>query len=150
MTPNPFIESILTIIERDLKKLEEEINLYPTEESLWEIAGIIKNPGGNLCLHLCGNLQHYIGAVLGASGYVRNRDREFTARNISRDELISEIHKTKEAVRNALEKLDPQVLEKEYPEQVFSYSMTTLHFLIHLASHLGYHLGQVNYLRRLT
>ena len=61
-------ESILTIIDRDLKKLEDEINLYPTEESLWTTAGAIKNPGGNLCLHLCGNLQHYIGAVLGGSG----------------------------------------------------------------------------------
>jgi len=142
-------ESILTIIDRDLKKLEDEINLYPTEESLWTTAGAIKNPGGNLCLHLCGNLQHYIGAVLGGSGYVRNREYEFAARNISRELLIQEINKTKTAVRSALEKLEPIVLETEYPERVFNYSMTTLYFLVHLAAHLGYHLGQVNYHRRL-
>jgi uncharacterized damage-inducible protein DinB len=146
---NFFIQSILTIIDRDLNKLEEEIKLYPTEESLWKISGSVKNSGGNLCLHLCGNLQHYIGAILGGSGYARNRDYEFAARNISRHMLISEILKTKAAVRSALEKLDPVILDKEYPERVFSYSMTTGHFLIHLTAHLGYHLGQVNYLRRL-
>ena len=146
---NPFIYSIQTILERDLKRLEEEISLYPSEEALWTIAGIIKNPAGNLCLHLCGNLQHYIGAVLGGSDYKRNRDREFAVRNISRETLISEIQKTKVAVRSALEKLDPNILDDTYPEQVFSYSMTTSYFLIHLASHLGYHLGQINYLRRL-
>ena len=146
---NPFIYSIQTILERDLKKLEEEITLYPSEETLWTTGGVIKNPAGNLCLHLCGNLQHYIGAVLGGSGYVRNRDREFAARNISREALISEIQKTKVAVRSALEKLDPNTLYNTYPEQVFSYSMTTAYFLIHLTSHLGYHLGQINYHRRL-
>jgi len=146
---NPFIYSIQTILERDLKKLEEEITLYPSEETLWTIAGTTKNPAGNLCLHLCGNLQHYIGAVLGGSDYIRNRDREFAARNISREALISEILKTKVAVRSALEKLDPKKLDDTYPEQVFSYSMTTAYFLIHLTSHLGYHLGQINYHRRL-
>lgn len=146
---NPFIHSIQTILERDLKKLEEEITLYPSEETLWTIAGTIKNPAGNLCLHLCGNLQHYIGAVLGGSGYIRNREREFAARNVSREALISEIQKTKMAVRSALEKLDPNTLYNIYPEQVFSYSMTTAYFLIHLTSHLGYHLGQINYHRRL-
>jgi len=146
---NPFIYSIQTILDRDLKRLEEEISLYPSEETLWTIAGTIKNPAGNLCLHLCGNLQHYIGAVLGGSDYKRNRDREFAVRNISRDTLISEIQKTRVAVRSALEKLDPNILDDTYPEQVFSYSMTTSYFLIHLASHLGYHLGQINYLRRL-
>jgi uncharacterized damage-inducible protein DinB len=146
---DPITESILTIIDRDLSKLEDEIKLYSTEEGLWITSGAIKNPGGNLCLHLCGNLQHYIGAVLGGSGYVRNREHEFASRNIPRELLIQEINKTKAAVWSALEKLDPLVLEKDYPERVFNNSMTTGHFLIHLTAHLGYHLGQVNYHRRL-
>lgn len=149
MTTNAFIGSILTIVDRDLNKLEDEIKLYPTEQSLWTISGAVKNSAGNLCLHLCGNLQHYIGAVLGNSGYIRNRDNEFAARNISRELLISEIEKTKTAVRSALERMDPLILDNDYPEKVFSYSMTSSHFLIHLTAHLGYHLGQVNYLRRL-
>ncbi len=146
---NPFINSVQTILERDLKKLEEEITLDPSEETLWTITGNIKNPAGNLCLHLCGNLQHYIGAILGRSGYIRNRDHEFAARNVSRKELISEIQKTSIAVRSGLEILDPNTLDDTYPEQVFSYSMTTAYFLIRLTAHLGYHLGQINYHRRL-
>ena len=149
MMANAFVGSIVTIVDRDLKKLEDEIKLYPTEQSLWTIEGAVKNSAGNLCLHLCGNLQHYIGAVLGRSGYIRNRDHEFAARNISRELLISEIDKTRAAVTTALETLDPLTLDNDYPEKVFSYSMTTSHFLIHLAAHLGYHLGQINYLRRL-
>jgi uncharacterized damage-inducible protein DinB len=144
-----FVEYIQKIIERDLNKLEEEINLYPTEESIWKVDGQIKNTAGNLCLHLCGNLQHYFGAVLGQSGYKRNRDNEFAAKNIRRTELISEIQKAKTAVRSTLEKINTSVLQQEYPEKVFNYSMTTSYFMIHLSAHLGYHLGQINYHRRL-
>ncbi|MBL0744527.1 DinB family protein [Chryseolinea lacunae] len=147
---NPLLLSLHKIFARDLAKLEEEIKQYPTEESLWNISGAIKNPGGNLCLHLCGNLQNYIGAVLGNTGYVRNRDLEFSARNIARKDLLAEIQKTRQAVSSTLEKMDPAVLEQEYPAPVFDYPMTTSYFLIHLSAHLGYHLGQVNYHRRLS
>jgi uncharacterized damage-inducible protein DinB len=144
-----FIASVRKLIERDLTKLEEEITLYPSEESVWRVGGDIKNSGGNLCLHLCGNLQHFIGTILGETGYVRNRDFEFAAKGIFKAELVSEIQKTKHAVSSSLEKLDPKLLSQEYPAKVFDYSMTTTHFLIHLTTHLGYHLGQVNYHRRL-
>ena len=144
-----FIASISKIIERDLNKLEEEINLYSNEEIIWRIDREIKNSGGNLCLHLCGNLQNYIGAILGKTGYIRNRDNEFAAKGLTRTELIAEIQRTKSAVKSTLQELNPAVLQEEYPAQVFSYSMTTTHFLIHLTAHLEYHLGQVNYHRRL-
>jgi uncharacterized damage-inducible protein DinB len=144
-----FITSISKIIERDLNKLEEEIKLYASEELIWKIDKEIKNSGGNLCLHLCGNLQHFIGAILGKSGYVRNRDNEFTVKGVARAELITEIQKTRSAVQSTLENLDSGILQQEYPVQVFNYSMTTTFFLIHLTAHLEYHLGQVNYHRRL-
>lgn len=146
---NNLIESLISIFERDLTQLEKEINLYPDEPSLWKVAADIKNPAGNLCLHLCGNLQHFIGAVLGKSGYVRNRDNEFAARNIPRQQLVDEIKKTKESVTLALQQLDPEALIKEYPIQVFGSPMTNTFFLVHLSAHLSYHLGQVNYHRRL-
>ena len=146
---NPVTEALDKIFERDLLKLEEEIKLYPSEESLWKISGEIKNSGGNLCLHLCGNLQYFIGAILGGTDYRRNRDLEFAGRDIPKKELILEIQKTKKTVKVTLEKIDVFLLEQEYPIQVFAYSMTTTFFLIHLASHLNYHLGQVNYHRRL-
>jgi uncharacterized damage-inducible protein DinB len=144
-----FIESVTKIIEHDLNKLEEELTLYPSEDSIWKVSGDIKNSGGNLCLHICGNLQHFIGAILGNTSYVRNRDNEFASRGISKAELISGIRKTRQNVSSTLNRLDVSILESEYPVKVFQYDMTTLHFLIHLTAHLEYHLGQINYHRRL-
>lgn len=146
---NHFINDISKVILRDLDVLEKEISLYPNTDSLWIIQGDIKNSAGNLTLHLCGNLQHYIGAVLGKTGYVRDRPKEFSLKGITAKDLVLEIIRTKEAVRNTLPKLDPLLLEKDYPEKVFADSMTTQYFLIHLTAHLSYHLGQVNYHRRL-
>lgn len=142
-------ESLVKIFERDLQKLEEEIKLYPTDKSLWTVRGNIKNAGGNLCLHLCGNLQYYIGSILGGTDYKRNRELEFSATGLTKAQLISEIQKTKKAVVVTLTRLDVFLMEREYPMQVFDYNMTTTFFMIHLAAHLNYHLGQINYLRRL-
>lgn len=144
-----FIESISSIIERDLKKLADEITSYPSEESIWKVEPGISNSAGNLCLHLCGNLQHYFGAVLGDTGYKRNRPEEFAVGNIARTELLAEIEKARVAVIQTLENVKPSHLLKEYPEKVFDYKITSTHFFIHLSAHLGYHLGQVNYHRRL-
>lgn len=141
-------ESLVKIFERDLLKLEEEMKLYP-QDSLWAIRGTVNNSAGNLCLHLCGNLQHYIGAILGGTTYKRNRDHEFAAKDIPKEQLISEIQNARSAVRMTLETLDVSTLERAYPMEVLGYPMTTTYFLVHLATHLGYHLGQINYLRRL-
>ena len=146
---NEFIESVNKLLERDLSKLETEINLYPNEESIWIIDKEIKNSAGNLCLHLCGNLQNYIGAILGKTGYVRNRDYEFSAKGVSRAELLKQIQQTKTAIKSTFESLDPAVINKEYEQQVLGYPKTTMYFLIHLTAHFEYHLGQVNYHRRL-
>ena len=133
---NYFIEATTKIMLRDLDKLEKEISLYPSLNSLWVIQGDIKNSGGNLCLHLCGNLQHFIGSILGNSGYVRDREKEFSLRDISAKDLVLEVIKTKEAIKHTLTKLDPLMLEKDYPVQVFQEPMTTMYFLIHLTAHL--------------
>jgi hypothetical protein len=143
------IETLLKLFDRDIQRLEEEISLYQTEEAIWKLGGEIKNTAGNLCLHLCGNLQHYIGAKLGHTSYVRNRDNEFAAKGISKADLIAEVQKTRQTVRDTLENLKPSVLEAEFPEKVYDYPMTTAYFLIHLTAHLGYHLGQINYHRRI-
>lgn len=144
-----FLKSVAKLYDRDLNKLEGEIRAYSDEASLWKTSGDIRNSGGNLCLHLCGNLQTYIGKNLGNFPYARDRDNEFAAKNISKDQLISEVKKTREVVLKTLISLNTDLLVQEYPEQVFDYDMNTLHFLIHLESHLNYHLGQINYHRRL-
>ncbi|MEO8173519.1 MAG: DinB family protein, partial [Sediminibacterium sp.] len=107
------------------------------------------NPGGNLCLHLLGNLQHYIGHVLGNSGYVRNRPKEFSDKDIPVSELFDLIDHTVAAVAKTIRSLNETTLGKTYPEKVFEYDMTTEYFLLHLLAHLNYHLGQINYHRRI-
>lgn len=144
------IQSLQTVLLRDLDKLAEEISQYPSEESLWKVAGSIKNPAGNLCLHLCGNLQHFIGAVLGKTNYKRNRDHEFAAKNITRENLLLEIANTKKAIEKTVPTLTEEHLKSNYPQDVFGRPMTTLFFLVHLSTHFSYHLGQVNYHRRLV
>lgn len=143
------IQTVQKLLDRDLAILEKEISQYLSDTGLWKVAGDIKNPAGNLCLHLCGNLQYYIGAVLGNSGYVRDRDAEFSTKGLTKAELLTEIAKTKKAVSSALQKLNPTELETTYPVKVFKDPITTGYFLIHLSAHLGYHLGQINYHRRL-
>lgn len=135
--------------EKDLNKLTEEISLYPDDNSLWVTKEGINNSGGNLCLHLFGNLQHFIGAILGESGYIRNRDAEFSLKNITKQKLLNELENTKTAVKDALEQVSKNELQKEYPIRVFDEPVTTEYFLIHLLTHLSYHTGQINYHRRL-
>jgi uncharacterized damage-inducible protein DinB len=146
---NLLISSVQELLLRDLTKLKQEISSYKNEEAIWKLDGEIKNTSGNLCLHLCGNLQHYIGAVLGQSGYKRNRDAEFSTRGLSKEALLREIDATLSIAPKTLVDLSPALLDQQYPEDVFGKPMTTGHFLIHLAGHLNYHLGQINYHRRL-
>ncbi|HVI43236.1 MAG TPA: DinB family protein [Chitinophaga sp.] len=143
-------ETLINLFERDLSKLEEEIAAYGTEEALWRIPEGISNPAGNLCLHLCGNLQHFVGKVLGNTDYVRNRDLEFSARNVPRQDLLEQVGATRRIVLTVISGLSNADMEKIYPEIVFGREMATGHFLVHLQGHLNYHLGQINYHRRLT
>ena len=143
------LDSLQKLFARDIDLLYKEIDAYARETSLWVSQGEIKNSAGNLCLHLCGNLQHFVGTVLGKTPYVRNRDAEFNDKNIPKADLLREITATKLAVGNTLQELDASALSKEYPLQVFGEPMSTEYFLIHLLSHLTYHRGQINYHRRL-
>jgi uncharacterized damage-inducible protein DinB len=143
------LEILSQLFLRDLEKLKTEISSFKDEKKIWEISGDIKNSAGNLCLHLCGNLQHFIGAVLGSSGYIRNRDAEFSRKDIPIRELVAEIELTAKVVETVLKNLTKGILENTYPINVFGYEMTTEYFLTHLTTHLNYHLGQINYHRRL-
>ena len=143
------IASLITLYKRDLEKLKNEILQYEHEYSIWETASNISNSAGNLCLHLIGNLNTYIGAELGGTNYVRNRPLEFSQKNIPRAELIEMVEATSKLVMDTLQKLREDDLSKEYPKLVFDTKMTTGYFLMHLAVHLGYHLGQINYHRRM-
>ncbi|HLA96692.1 MAG TPA: DUF1572 family protein [Pyrinomonadaceae bacterium] len=142
-------ETLTQLYSRDLDKLKTEIGQYSNEGDLWKTSGEITNSAGNLTLHLIGNLKHFIGAVLGNSGFVRDRDAEFSTGGVARAELLAEIEVADLAVRSTLKKLTDADLANTYPIEVFGHPMTTEFFLVHLATHLNYHLGQINYHRRI-
>lgn len=137
------------LFARDLQRLVNELNLYQSEPVIWETAGSINNSAGNLVLHIIGNLNTYIGATLGNSGYVRDREAEFRTKGISRTELVRQLRETSRVVDQVLSQFPSERLEEIYPMLVFEAPTTTAFLLIHLATHLSYHLGQVNYQRRL-
>ncbi|UHO38276.1 DinB family protein [Chryseobacterium capnotolerans] len=138
-----------SLYQRDLNKLKTEVEAYQNEENLWRIDKNISNSAGNLCLHLIGNLNHFIGTHLGNTNYIRHRELEFSLKDIPRTELIEKIEATAAMIDSVLSQLPETEIEKEYPLIVFEDKMTTGYFLIHLLSHLDYHLGQINYHRRL-
>ncbi|WP_299524124.1 DUF1572 family protein [Winogradskyella sp.] len=142
-------DTLIRVFKRDLNKLKDEINAYKDEANLWLVSDGISNSAGNLCLHLVGNLNHFIGATLGNSGYVRQRELEFSLKNVPRLEMIQQIDNTIPIVEGTLSQLDAPDLQKEYRRNPFEDFMTTEYFLVHLTTHLSYHLGQINYHRRL-
>ncbi|GAB3987856.1 hypothetical protein GCM10028807_09350 [Spirosoma daeguense] len=143
------IDVVNTLFQRDLEKLKAEISLYKDEQKIWYVEKNIANSAGNLCLHLVGNLNTYIGGEFGKTGYVRHRDLEFSLKNIPRAELLTKIDETKAAVAKGLANVTEEQLNEEYPMLVFDKPTSTGYFLTHLTTHLTYHLGQINYHRRL-
>lgn len=137
------------IFRRDLEKLATEITLFRKEENMWRVGMGISNSAGNLCLHLIGNLNTYIGATLGNTAYVRDREAEFSRKNVPAAVLLKNIADTIIVVDTTLEQLTGDEMNTDYPMLVFEKKTTVGYFLVHLATHLSYHLGQINYCRRL-
>jgi len=142
-------DTLTSLFKRDLEKLKKEVSLYNNEEDLWLVKNDVSNSAGNLCLHLVGNLNHFIGSVIGNTGYVRQRDLEFSQKNIAIQELTDQVDQTIEMIETVLKGMEDSELKKNYPIEVFRKPMTTEYFLVHLSTHLSYHLGQINYHRRL-
>lgn len=144
------IETLKSFFYRDLNKLKNEIESYQNESILWQVEKEITNSAGNLCLHIIGNLNAYIGATLGNTGYIRQREQEFLQKNISKQELLSQIDEIMKVIDTTLDQLTSTQLDEEYPiRNLFNKKTSTAQFLMHLTTHLTYHLGQINYHRRL-
>ena len=141
--------TLSSLYEKDLNKLIEEISLYKDETDIWKVKDGIVNSGGNLTLHLLGNLNHFIGAVLGNTGYVRERDKEFSLKNVPRTKLIDDLNNTSTLITGILASLSQADLEKDFPVPINNKISPTGIVLAYLLAHLSYHLGQINYLRRL-
>jgi uncharacterized damage-inducible protein DinB len=143
-------ETLISIYKRDLDIVIDEIKLYQAEEDIWKTADGINNSAGNLILHILGNLNHFVGAQLGKTQYVRDRPAEFSSKNIASATMIAQIEDLKKMIETTLSAIQQNDFEETYPIDVFGYKMTTEYFLIHLLAHLSYHLGQINYHRRLV
>jgi uncharacterized damage-inducible protein DinB len=143
------LSTLQEIFFRDINRLKSEMELYQNEADIWRIEKHISNSAGNLCLHLIGNLNAFIGAALGNTNYVRNRALEFSEKGVPRTELLNKIDETILVVNQTLQQLSEDDLKKDFPILVFEEKTTTEFFLVHLSTHLTYHLGQINYHRRL-
>lgn len=142
-------EHLIKIFHRDLNILAKELKDYPSESVLWKTAPGINNSAGNLALHLIGNLNHFIGTILGNTDYIRDREREFTDKDVPLSRILTQIEETQKMIHEVLSRLTPETLEQQYPIMVSNEQNRTDYVLIHLAAHLAYHLGQINYHRRL-
>lgn len=141
---------LAAVLCRELRTLERELNAYQSEEQVWLLPAGLPNSGGTLILHAAGNLQHFVGAVLGGSGYVRDRDAEFRRRDVPRAELIEELRRADRVVQETLGKLDAATLEEPYPLLIANRRLNTGDFMGHLTAHLAYHVGQIDFHRRIV
>jgi uncharacterized protein DUF1572 len=137
-------------LRRELRSLRLELEAYPDERLIWALPAGLPNSAGTLALHLAGNLRHYVGALLGGTGYIRNRDEEFAARDIPRAVLLAQISEAEAAVESTLPRLSEAQMSLQFPEPIREHHLQTGEMLVQLAVHLAYHLGQVSYHRRLV
>jgi hypothetical protein len=142
--------TVAGLLTRELRALEREIEAYPDEAQIWQVHPALPNTAGTLALHAAGNLLHFVGAVLGGTGYVRDRDAEFNRRGVGRDELLAGLREARVVVDAALAAVPSARLDEWYPLPVANRRVRTGEFLVHLATHLAYHVGQVDYHRRIT
>jgi hypothetical protein len=148
--PVAFAADLAALLDRDLRALRRELEAYPEERQIWQPVPGLSNTAGTLALHLAGNLQHYIGARWGGTGYVRDRDAEFARRDVPRAELVAGIEQARMAVAAGLGAVGADELDAEYPELIAGCRIRTGDYLVHSAVHLAYHLGQVNAHRRVV
>jgi len=136
------------LFERDLLRLKAEVEKFNDEANIWKNTQGVTNPAGVLVKHLLGNLNYTIGAMIGKNGYVRNRENEFSLEELSRQELVAQIERTIEVVKTSLNDISQAKLEEQYPLVMFG-EKSTAYYLMVFSTHFNYHLGQINYLRRI-
>jgi len=145
---NQAAHDIALAMVRELEGLKREISLFPDDESPWQTVPGVTNSAANLALHVAGNLQYYVGGLLGSTGYVRNRELEFGRRSGTRAEIASEIDAAIRVVRDVLPGLSAETFDAPLAEAVMGLPFRTGMFLLHLSGHAAFHLGQAGYLRR--
>lgn len=144
----PLTHDLMLVLVRELEGFRHEVEMFPDDDSLWRTLPGVSNSAGNLALHVAGNLRQYIGATLGRTGYVRNRDAEFGQRSGTRQQVMAELADAITVVRGVLPTVSDEQLAAPFVQSGVPDGMVTHRFLVHLAVHAGFHLGQAGYLRR--
>jgi len=142
-------EEVARLMARELEAFAREVEHFPDDPALWAVRPGVTNSAGNLARHVCGNLEHYVGAVLGGTGYVRHRDEEFAGQEGSRESVARKLRETGELVTRVLPGVSAERLAAPYPEVLGGVTLPCDRFLLHLCTHLAFHLGQAGYLRRI-
>jgi hypothetical protein len=150
MTTPPLLETLRVMLQRELATVRRSIEAYPDEKSIWAVRPGLPNTAGTLALHLAGNLQHYYGALLGKTGYVRHRDLEFSRRDVPRKELLAGLDAAKLAIDAGMKAVTMERLSESYPEQLGGHTLTIGEVIFDMESHLAFHLGQLDYHRRVV
>jgi uncharacterized damage-inducible protein DinB len=140
--------TLALLLVRELRAVKREIESYPDDAAVWKVIPGVPNVGGTLALHVAGNIQHFIGAILGRDGFVRDRDAEFARRDVPRQDLLTGLDSAIASVQRTLPQVSEQTLAGPYPELIAKRRVSTSAFAVHLATHLAYHLGQLDYHRR--
>jgi hypothetical protein len=149
MGKNSEAQSLAELLGRDLGRLRLQIEAFGDSPELWQSRpSAISNSAGNLTLHLEGNLSEYIGRQLGGYSFVRNRPWEFSATGLPVEEMLRRIDDLTATIPPVVEQLRPADLDRDFPESVLGFSVSTRQLLIHLYGHFNYHLGQIDILRR--
>ena len=138
------------ILVKNIDTLIQEISQYPDEQSLWVVEGNISNSAGNLALHLTGNLNFFIGTRIAENGYVRERDKEFSSKDVPKEDILAGLAAIKKVIEETVPALDAEKLNSPFGPSPFGENATVEAVLLNLVAHFTYHLGQVNYHRRLT
>ncbi len=149
MADNKIIQVYKELFIRYIDQMKNEISAYKNEVDIWKTTGSINNSAGTLTLHMCGNLQHFVGAIIGSRGYIRNRDEEFNRRNVSRNDMLAELEVTRNIVEAEFNNLEDNKLSDKFPPTHFGEDITYSYALARLISHFAYHVGQINYHRRI-
>jgi hypothetical protein len=144
-----FSVELSRLFARDITRLVQELRAFPDTDAVWRTAPGVTNAAGTLALHLEGNLREYVGRALGGIAYERDRPLEFSARGVERDELVRRVEAVRETIPGVIAGLGDR-LDAAYPEPYDGATISNRQFLVHLLAHLNYHLGQVDYLRRVS
>jgi hypothetical protein len=141
-------DDIARLLDRELESFGREIGLFSNDDDIWRTLPGVTNSVGNLAMHVAGGLQHFVGEMLGHTGYTRDRELEFNRRSGSRADVIAELDRARAVVRQVVPRLTDDVLSAPFPGPFPGPAVCTRLFLVHLCTHAAMHLGQAGYLRR--